>query len=74
MADTPKTESGSFQGKDAKVVTGNTGDKGRQDIYYGGKGKADGEDHGHVVTKNDSVTYWREPGKSKADVDSKNNQ
>lgn len=72
MADTPITEKGTFQGKDAKVTTGNTGDKTRTDIYYVGKGAADGKDHGHVVTKDSSVTFWRDPGKDKtADIDSK---
>lgn len=49
---------GSFDGKDAKVVDH---DSGRSDIYYGGRGAADGDGHGHVVTNDaGSVEYWRD--------------
>lgn len=61
-ADTPShTESGEFDGQDAKLKYS---DKDRHvDIYYGGKDKPDGEGHNHVSVVNDQVRYWREDDK-----------
>ena len=38
---------------------------GRTSTYFGGKGKPDGDDHGHIVADSDGkVTYKRAPGEA----------
>ena len=50
---------GTFNGEDAKVRSRSDGG---HDIYHGGRGRADGPGHGHIVTdSSDSCRYWREP-------------
>jgi len=51
-----------FEGKQIKVVFGNTGRRDRLEFYYGGMFAPDGYGHGHVVS-NDGVNihYWRLP-------------
>ena len=59
---------GTFDGKEAKIVEGNTDNPTRVDIYYGGEGSPDGPGHGHVVVKGSALDYLREPGESNPDV------
>lgn len=55
-------ESGTFDGKDARIERGQTGRADRIDVYYGGLVEPKGDGHGHVVS-NDGVyiNYWRLP-------------
>lgn len=55
-------ESGTFDGKDARIERGQTGRADRIDVFYGGLTEPKGSGHGHVVS-NDGVyiNFWRLP-------------
>ena len=55
-------ENGIFNGQPAKIVTSDTGNSNRMDIYYGGIGEPDGLGHNHVSVIKESVRFWRENG------------
>jgi hypothetical protein len=54
-------------GFEAIVKVFDTGDPSKVDIYHGGKGRPDGDGHGHIILKNGVVEAWLAHGASGKD-------
>lgn len=56
------TYRGTYMGMPAVIKVSDAGNSDQVQVFYGGKGRPDGEGHSHINMVKDELRYWRENG------------